>query len=106
MGAGAARGSEGLRFDLVALVRVPNTLRPLTDGLGEIAAGGADLAAVLAAVDMAHPGFGERVLDEHGRLYGFVNVFIGDHECRTLDGLGTAVGNDTVVSIVPAVAGG
>lgn len=90
----------------MAVVRVPNTLRPLTGGAGEVAVAGADLASVLSAIDEAHPGFGERVLGHDGRLYGFVNVFVGDHECRTLDGLGTAVGDDTVVSIVPAVAGG
>jgi len=90
----------------VALVRIPNTLRSLTDGAGELAVDGADLAAVLAALEARHPGFEERLLTENGRLQGFVNVFIDDMECRRLAGLAAPVDAGTVVSIVPAVAGG
>lgn len=90
----------------MALVRIPNTLRPLTAGQGEVALAGDDLGGVLAALEAAHPGFEERLLTEDGRLRGFVNVFVDDTECRQLDALSTPVGAETVVSIVPAVAGG
>lgn len=88
------------------LIRVPNTLRSLTAGAGEIAVDGADLGGAIAALEAAHPGFEDRILTEDGRLRGFVNVFVDDAECRRLDGLATPVGADTVISIVPAVAGG
>jgi len=81
-------------------------LRSLTDGAGELTVDGADLAAVLAALEARHPGFEERLLTENGRLQGFVNVFIDDMECRRLAGLAAPVDAGTVVSIVPAVAGG
>ena len=87
-------------------VRIPNTLRPLSDGRGEVALAGDDLGTVLAALEAVHPGFEERLLHDDGRLLGFVNVFVDDTECRQLDALATPVGPDTVVSIVPAVAGG
>ena len=87
-------------------VRIPNTLRPLSGGRGEIAVDGADLGSVLAALEAAHPGFEERLMHEDGRLLGFVNVFVDETECRQLDALATPVGPDTVVSVVPAVAGG
>lgn len=90
----------------MATVRIPNTLRPLSNGRGEIVLEGDELGAVLAALEAAHPGFEERLMHEDGRLLGFVNVFVGDTECRQLDALATPVGPDTVVSIVPAVAGG
>ena len=48
----------------------------------------------------------EEAFHEDGRLYGFVNVFVGEAECRTLEGLATPLAADTVVSVVPAVAGG
>lgn len=87
-------------------VRIPNTLRPLSEGRGEVVLAGDDLGAVLAALEGAHPGFEERLMHEDGRLLGFVNVFVDDTECRQLAGLATPTGADTVVSIVPAVAGG
>ena len=90
----------------MALVRIPNTLRALTGGVGELMVDGADLAAVLVSLEVQHHGFEERLMTDEGRLQGFVNVFIDDTECRRLGSLAASVGADTVVSIVPAVAGG
>ena len=90
----------------MATIRLPNTLRPLTAGQGEVVVEGDDLGAALAALEAVHPGFEERLLGGDGRLRGFVNVFIDDTECRQLDGLATPVASTTVITIVPAVAGG
>ena len=35
-----------------------------------------------------------------------VNVFVGDEECRRLDGLDTSVAPGTVVHLIGAVSGG
>lgn len=90
----------------MAVVRIPNTLRPLAGGAAEIDVAADDLGAVIRALEADHPDLAERITDETGRLYGFVNVFVGDAECRTLDGLATPLGPGSVVSVVPAVAGG
>lgn len=90
----------------MAIVRVPNTLRPLAGGAAELEVAATDVGAALAAIGGDHPELAERIIDETGRLYGFVNVFVGDAECRTLQGLATPLHADTVVSVVPAVAGG
>jgi molybdopterin converting factor small subunit len=55
---------------------------------------------------VAHPGFGERLFDEGGNLRRFVNVFMGEEDIRFLSGLATPVPAGSVVSVVPAVAGG
>ena len=36
----------------------------------------------------------------------FVNVYVGDDECRTLDGLRTTVRPSVLVYVIPSVAGG
>ena len=36
----------------------------------------------------------------------FVNVFVDENECRTLDGLDTTVPPGAVVYVIPSVAGG
>ena len=41
------------------------------------------------ALDVAHPGFGERLFDEGGNLRRFVNVFMGEEDIRFLSGLAT-----------------
>ena len=87
-------------------VRIPTQLRTLTGGAGEVTADGSTVGEVLKALDAAHPGLGERLFDEAGKLRRFVNVFLADEDVRFLDGLDTGVAEGQTVSIVPAVAGG
>jgi sulfur-carrier protein len=87
-------------------VRIPTQLRTLAGGASEIAVTGETVGEALQALDTAHPGFGERLFDDGGSLRRFVNVFVAEEDIRFLDGIDTKVGDGTVVSIVPAVAGG
>ena len=87
-------------------VRIPTTLRPLTGGASEVQVEAGTVAEALSALEISHPGFGDRILDESGQLRRFVNVFVSDDDIRFLDGLDTAVPEGGTVAIVPAVAGG
>ena len=87
-------------------VRIPTTLRPLTGGASEVQVEAGPVAEALSALEVSHPGFGDRILDESGQLHRFVNVFVSDDDIRFLDGLDTAVPEGGTVAIVPAVAGG
>ena len=87
-------------------VRIPTQLRTLTGGSGEVEIEGASVGEVLKALDVARPGFADRLCDEAGNLRRFVNVFLADEDVRFLDGLATPVADGATLSIVPAVAGG
>jgi molybdopterin converting factor small subunit len=87
-------------------LRIPTQLRTLTGGAGEVVVDGSTVGEALKALDAAHPGFGERLFDEDGKLRRFVNVFVADEDIRFLDGLESPVDDRTTVSIIPAVAGG
>ena len=91
---------------MAATVRIPTTLRPLTGGAATVEVTAGALADVIKALDAAHPGFGDRLLDDEGKLRRFVNVFVDDDDVRYLDGLATNVPDGQTVSIIPAVAGG
>jgi len=90
----------------VATVRIPTQLRNLVGDQSELTVDGGTVGDVLGALDAAHPGFGERLFDEGGKLRRFVNVFVDDEDLRFLEGLDTPLTERSVVSIVPAVAGG
>jgi len=90
----------------VPKVRIPTPLRNLTGGASEVTIEGSTLREVVDGLEAAHPGFGERMLDDDGELRRFVNVFVRDEDVRFLEGLDTEVGDADTVSIVPAVAGG
>ena len=91
---------------MAVTVRIPTTLRPLSGGASTVEVEAGALGDVIKALDAAHPGFADRLLDEGGSLRKFVNVFVDDDDVRYLDGLATAVPDGQTVSIIPAVAGG
>ena len=87
-------------------VRIPTILRTYTGGESEVAAEGADLAAVLDDLDSTYAGIKGRILDEAGKLRRFVNVYVGNDDVRFLDELQTATPDGVQISVIPAVAGG
>lgn len=87
-------------------VRVPTTLRTLTGGASEVSLEGSTVGEVLAALESAHPGFQDRLLDADGGLRRFVNLYVADDDVRFREGLDTEVADGETVSIIPAVAGG
>ena len=91
---------------MAVTVRIPTTLRPLSGGASTVEVEAGALSDVIKALDAAHPGFADRLLDEDGTLRRFVNVFVDDDDVRYLDGLATNVPDGQTVSIIPAVAGG
>jgi len=87
-------------------VRIPTILRTYTGGESEVSAEGATLGEVLDHLEVSYPGIRARVLDDQGEIRRFVNVYVGNDDVRFLDGLGSATGDGSQVSIIPAVAGG
>ncbi len=87
-------------------IRIPTQLRALTGGESEVTMEGSTVGEALKALDVAHPGFGERIFDEAGAVRRFVNVFADDEDIRFLGGADTPLEGIKVLSIVPAVAGG
>lgn len=88
------------------IVRVPTTLRTLTAGEAEVSIEASTVGELITALDAAHPGFRDRLLDEDGSIRRFVNLFVADDDVRYLQGLDTPVPEGETVSIIPAVAGG
>ena len=87
-------------------IRIPTQLRTLTGGAGEVSADGSTVGEVLKSLDAAYRGMGERLFDESGKLRRFVNVFVADEDIRFMQGVDTELTDGSVVSIIPAVAGG
>ncbi len=91
---------------MAVTVRIPTTLRPLSGGSSTVQVEGATLTEVIANLEVAHPGFSDRLLDDSGAMRKFVNLFVADDDVRYLDGLNTPTPDGSTVSIIPAVAGG
>jgi sulfur-carrier protein len=105
---------SGSAADVVAqtgevVVRLPQALAEHAGGARALSLDvgpAATLGDVLELLGRTTPAVGRRILDETGAIRRFVNVYVGDDECRTLDGLGTPVPPGTVVHVIGSVAGG
>jgi MoaD family protein len=86
-------------------VRIPASLRSLTQSKEEVSVDGATVRDALSDLDAKFPGFKDRLLDAKG-VKRFMNVYLGDEDIRFLDGLDTALKDGDALTIVPAIAGG
>lgn len=64
------------------------------------------LRDVIDAIEQAAPGMRFHLCDENGQLRPYVNIFLGQNNCRYLDGLETPVLPGVPIHIFPSVAGG
>ncbi|HET9490370.1 MAG TPA: ubiquitin-like small modifier protein 1 [Methylomirabilota bacterium] len=88
------------------LVRIPTPLRSITKGSAEVRAEGATVAQVVDDLERQFPGLRERLVDEHGELRRFVNIYVNEEDVRFVQGKTTVLKDGDTVSIVPAIAGG
>jgi len=87
-------------------VRLPTVLRQHAGGQSSVKANGASIGEVFDDLVRQFPLMAGQVITEEGTLHKFVNVYRNDEDVRFIDGLGTTVSEDDVISIIPAVAGG
>jgi molybdopterin synthase sulfur carrier subunit len=90
----------------VSTVKIPPVLRTTTGGAKEVAAEGSTVGEVLRSLAVQHPATESQLFSEDGGLNRYVNVYLNDEDVRVLDGLGTGVGPEDTLVILPAMAGG
>ena len=87
-------------------VLIPTPLRKLTADQETVSVDADDIAALMTALDAAHPGIGGRLVDDEGKLRRFVNLYVNGEDIRFQQGKETPLKEGDEVSIVPAIAGG
>jgi len=88
-----------------ATIRIPTSLRTLTDGSASVEVQPGRLTQLLDDLALRYPDLGARLLED-GKPRRFVNIFVAEDDIRFLDGVDTPVNDGQVVTILPAVAGG
>ena len=89
----------------MATVRLAPVLRSSAGGSKLVTALGSTLSEVLSDLYRRYPALKEQIQPEQ-ELSRFVNVYVNDQDVRYLQGLGTAVGPNDTVTLLPAMAGG
>jgi sulfur-carrier protein len=90
----------------MALVIIPTPLRKFTNNTARLEIQADTIAKTVDELLVNFPGLKKHLLDEQGQIRSFVNIFVGNDDIRNLQLGATAVRSDSVISIVPAIAGG
>lgn len=90
----------------MATVIIPTPLRKFTGNTARVNVNAAQVSGAVAQLVTEFPDLKKHLLDEQGNIRRFVNVFVGADDIRDLQQENTSLDADTVVSIVPAIAGG
>ena len=90
----------------MATVIIPTPLRKFTNNTARVNINGASIGEVVDQLTLNFPDLKKHLLDDKGQIRSFVNIFVGDSDIRDLQQEKTSVKEDTLVSIIPAIAGG
>lgn len=90
----------------MATVIIPTPLRKFTNNTSKLEIKAGSIKETINELAFNFPDLKKHLLDESGNLRSFVNIFVGNDDIRNLQQENTAVKEDTVISIIPAIAGG
>ena len=90
----------------MATIIIPTPLRKFTNQKSRLDVDGSSVKEAIEDLTLNFPDLKKHLIDEKGELRTFVNIFVGDDDIRDLQKGETKVEPTTVVSIIPAIAGG
>ena len=90
----------------MATVIIPTPLRKFTNNTARLEVKAGTIQDTVNELTRNFPDLKKHLLDEGGGIRSYVNIFVGNNDIRDLQQEHTAVKEDTVISIVPAIAGG
>lgn len=90
----------------MAKIIIPTPLRKFTDNQKDIQVEGQTIIEAIQDLIENYPAIGNNILNDDGSIRNFVRVFLENEDIKALDNEGTAIENNAVISIIPAIAGG
>src|SRR5258707_7167382 len=90
----------------MATVIIPTPLRKFTNNTARLQVNAGTIHDTVQELTLNFPDLKKHLLDEGGNIRSYVNIFVGNDDIRDLQQDQTAVKEDTLISIVPAIAGG
>ena len=90
----------------MAEIIIPTPLRKFTENMNKFSTSAKTVGEAIAELTGKYPGLKEHIYGNDGNVRSFIKVFVGEDDMKSLDDVQTAVEEKTVISIVPAIAGG
>ena len=90
----------------MATVIIPTPLRKFTNNTARLQVNAGTIEQTVNELTLNFPDLKKHLLDEQGQIRSYVNIFVGDEDIRDLQKEQTPIQENTVISIIPAIAGG
>jgi molybdopterin converting factor small subunit len=90
----------------MATLIIPTPLRKFTNNTARLQTRAENIQGAVQDLALNFPDLKKHLFDENGQIRSFINIFVGNDDIRNLQQEKTAIREDSVVSIIPAIAGG
>lgn len=90
----------------MAKIIIPTPLRKFTENNSSFEAKGATVKEAVLDLVNTHSSLAKHILDDDNNIRSFIRIYVGEEDINDTGGVDTAVAEASVISIVPAIAGG
>lgn len=94
------------RIRMSIKVKLPSAIARYTGDQTEIESEGSTISEVIDNMEKMYPGIKRKFVDESGKVYRFVRIYLNKVDIRKLKGMDTPLSDGDELSLVPAFVGG
>lgn len=90
----------------MAKIIIPTPLRKFTENQSVFETKGTTIREAILELTETFSGLKQHLLDANENIRSFIRIYLGEEDINTLQSVDTTVPENSVISIVPAIAGG
>lgn len=90
----------------MAKIIIPTPLRKFTEEAANFETDSFTVEQAIEDLVTQYPDLRNHLLDNHGRVRSYIKIFLGEDDIRSLQDEQTELDDQSILSIVPAIAGG
>lgn len=90
----------------MAKIIIPTPLRKFTNNQATLETNAHTVLEAIRELTIKYPDLKNQIIDKNGDIRKFIRIYLDDTNIKTLDQDKTEVSTGSVVSIIPAIAGG
>lgn len=85
---------------------IPTPLRKFTGNTATVEVNASTIEKAFQALAGQYPEIKTHIFDDDGNIRSFMRIYLGDEDIQTLQKETTPIDENSVISIIPAIAGG
>ncbi len=90
----------------MAKIIIPTPLRKFTGNQSTFETSGSTIKEAILDLIETYGSLAKHLLDDNNNIRSFIRIYLGENDINSLQQEQTAVQDNAVISIVPAIAGG